>query len=116
MTSFDDTSLEVEGTAEERTDLAWTRSGLALLAAVAVLARRVLAEGGQDADVLTVALAAAAGFGWAVGILGTRIVARHRRAEGVVGTPPREPWQLLAVSLGTVALAVAGLSVSVFYT
>lgn len=105
---------EAEETAEERTDLAWTRSGLALLGAFAVLARRVITSGEDDVDPLTLGLAAAAGIGWAVGIAGTRLLARRRsgRQEAV---PPRRPWQLLAVSLGTVALAVAGLSITFVY-
>jgi uncharacterized membrane protein YidH (DUF202 family) len=106
---------EAEETAEERTDLAWTRSGLALLAAFAVLVRRVLISDEQDIDPLTLGLAAAAGLGWAVGIAGTRLVAKQRYGDGIL-VPPRQPWQLLSVTLGTVALAVAGLSVSLLYT
>jgi uncharacterized membrane protein YidH (DUF202 family) len=106
---------EAEETAEERTDLAWTRSGLSLLAAFAVLVRRVLTSDTHDVDPLTIGLAAAAGIGWAVGIAGSRFVTRHRYGDAVL-IPPRQPWQLLAVTLGTVALAVAGLTVSFAYS
>jgi uncharacterized membrane protein YidH (DUF202 family) len=111
----DEPVVEREETAEERTDLAWTRSGLSLLAAFVVLARRVLVSDDGDIDPLTLGLAAAAGVGWAVGIAGTRLVARQRYGPGAT-VPPRHPWQLLSVTLGTVALAVAGLSVTFAYS
>lgn len=108
-------TAEAEETSEERTDLAWTRSGLSLLAAFVVLVRRVITSSTHDVDTVTLVLAAAAGIGWAAGIAGTRLVARHRYGPDVA-VPPRRPWQLLAVTLGTVALALAGLSVTVVYT
>jgi hypothetical protein len=59
------------------------------------------------ADLAALALLGVAGFGWAVGILGWRL-AHHRRDEA----QPRRPGELLAVSIGTVALAGAGLIVT----
>ena len=99
---------EPPGLAEERTDLAWTRSGIALLGAFAILARRVWSGSPATADLAALALLGVAGFGWAVGILGWRL-AHHRRDEA----QPRRPGELLAVSIGTVALAGAGLIVTV---
>ena len=93
---------------EERTELAWNRSGLALLAAFAILARRVWSDDASvSGDLLAVALLGVACLGWAVGTLGWRLV--HHRADE---PQPRGPHELLAVSLGTVALAAAGLAIA----
>jgi uncharacterized membrane protein YidH (DUF202 family) len=98
---------EPPGLAEERTDLAWTRSGIALLGAFAILARRVWTGGPDTADLAALALLGVAGLGWAIGILGWRL-AHHRRE----GARPRRPRELLAVSIGTIALAGAGIVVT----
>lgn len=98
---------EPPGLAEERTQLAWTRSGIALLGAFAILTRQVWTGGPTTADLSAVALFGVAGLGWAVGILGWRLV--HHRGEE---TRPRRPFELLAVSIGTVALACAGIVVT----
>jgi uncharacterized membrane protein YidH (DUF202 family) len=98
---------EPPGLAEERTNLAWTRSGIALLGAFAILVRRVWTGNPATGDLVALALLGVAGFGWAVGILGWRL-AHHRRDEA----QPRRPGELLAVSIGTVALAAAGLVVT----
>lgn len=100
-----------EGLHAERTDLAWTRSGLALLGAFAILARRVWTAGPESEDALAVALLGLATIGWAVGILGWGLT-RRRRDEPAA----RSPQELLAVSLGTIALAAAGLVISVVNT
>jgi uncharacterized membrane protein YidH (DUF202 family) len=98
---------EPPGLAEERTDLAWTRSGIALLGAFAILTRQVWTGGPSTVDLAALALLGVAVFGWAVGILGWRLV--HHRSEQA---RPRRPFELLAVSLGTVALACAGVVVT----
>jgi uncharacterized membrane protein YidH (DUF202 family) len=93
---------------EERTELAWNRSGLALLAAFAILARRVWSDDTSlSDDTLAVALLAVACLGWAVGTLGWRLV--HHTADE---PRPRAPRELFAVALGTVALAAAGLVIA----
>lgn len=93
---------------EERTELAWNRSGLALLGAFAILARHVWNDKTTlSADTLTVALLAVASLGWAVGTVGWRLV-HHRSDE----PQPRSAPELFAVTLGTVALALAGLVVA----
>ena len=98
---------EPPGLAEERTNLAWKRSGIALLGAFAVLSRRVWSGHPTSADAIALALLGVAAFGWSVGILGWRL-AHHRRTEA----QPRRPGELLAVSIGTAALAGAGLVVT----
>ena len=93
---------------EERTELAWNRSGLALLAAFAILARRVWTDDTSvSGDLLAVGLLALACLGWALGTVGWRL-AHHRDDE----PRPRNARELLAVALGTVALACAGLAIA----
>ena len=92
----------------ERTQLAWTRSGIALLAALGILIRRIWRDGPDGSDAVAVALLAVAALGWGIGILGWRF--GHHRNDDV---DPRQPEELLAVSAGTVAVALAGIVVSV---
>ena len=93
---------------EERTELAWNRSGLALLAAFAILARRVWSDDTTiSSDTVAVALLAAACLGWAIGTVGWRLVHRTDTEPR-----PRAPRELLAVTLGTVALALAGIVIA----
>jgi uncharacterized membrane protein YidH (DUF202 family) len=93
---------------EERTELAWNRSGLALLAAFAILARRVWTDDTSvSGDLLAVALLGVACLGWAIGTMGWRLV-HHRSDEA----RPRDARELFAVTLGTLALAAAGLTIA----
>jgi len=108
MTTFGDADPDGErgeGLYTERTDLAWTRSGLALLGAFAILARRVWVSGAEPGDAVVLALVGLASLGWAVGILGWRLT--HSQS-GIAR--PREPRELCAVAAGTVALAGAGVA------
>jgi uncharacterized membrane protein YidH (DUF202 family) len=88
----------------ERTDLAWSRSGLALAGVFALLARRVW-SGAELGDAVVVALLGIAGLGWAVGMLGWRFT--HGARDDA---RPRTARELFAVAAGTVALAGAGLA------
>jgi uncharacterized membrane protein YidH (DUF202 family) len=92
---------------EERTDFAWTRSGVALLGATAVFLRHVIVHGFEPGDVLAFTLLAVAAVGWGIGVLGWGLA--HRQSHP---SSPRSPSELAAVSVGTVALAVAGLVVT----
>ena len=88
------------GLARERTELAWNRSGLAVLVAVAVLLRRLWPlEGYRTA--LAVGFIAVGAVAWAVGMQ----LARRRPAPGG-GTLTDTACRALTV--GTLALAVAG--------
>ena len=89
----------------ERTDLAWSRSGLALIGAFALMTRRIFVRGGEPGDALVVALLGLAGLGWAIGMLGWRLTHGASTRSGA-----REPRQLFAIAAGTVALAGAGLA------
>jgi len=100
----DEIADEGPGLYAERTHLAWTRSAIALLAAMAILIRRVWIRGFEPVDAVALGFLAAAALGWGIGIFGWRLV--HRREDD---TTPRTPSELLAVSAGTLAVAVAGL-------
>ena len=102
----EDAAERDDGLAEERTDLAWSRSGLALLAAFAILARRIWTAGATDGDFAAVALLASASILWAIAIIGTTGVRHH----SILG--PRSAAQLQGIAMGTVAVAAAGLVIS----
>jgi VIT1/CCC1 family predicted Fe2+/Mn2+ transporter len=95
------------GMARERTDLAWNRSGLAVAVTVAVVLRRLWPlHGGKE--VAALALIAAGAATWVVGMyLGGRMggATVHRGALG------ESACRLLTI--GTLALAVGGLIISV---
>ena len=92
--------------AEQRTELAWSRSGLALLAAFAILARHVWTNDDTGEDVFTVALMALAALAWAFGVL-------RGRARGRDRVEPHRPAELYALSLGTATVALAGIVIAV---
>lgn len=94
--------------AEARTEFAWSRSGLAMLGALAVLGRQVWHDDDRDRQLLTVAMVALGALGWALGVLFSR---RSRPASSPLGRLSR-PARLLLVVVATVALAVAGLVAS----
>jgi hypothetical protein len=97
------------GTARERIDLAWNRSGLALVVCLAVLLRRIwpLRHGDQVVALASISAGAAA---WALALYFGRSLSggvRHRRgmlSSGVLGL----------MATGTVLLAVAGFVLGFF--
>lgn len=91
-----------EPLAGERTDLAWTRSGIALVVCIAVLARRVWPIDRAD-HLLAVALVALGGLAWAVGLVVARRVARTTHHGREVMDGPTLRW----ISIGTFSLALA---------
>ena len=103
----DEIAEEGPGLYAERTHLAWTRSAIALLAALAILVRRVWMRGPGPSDVIAFMLLAAGALGWGIGIFGWRLA--HQRSDD---TTPREPAELLAVSAGTFAVATAGIVIA----
>lgn len=96
--------------AAERTDLSWTRSGLALLAGFAILARRQWTSGSREGDLLAVALLAAGALAWAAATIAIGHH-RHRGGRRPVETP-RRPAELLAVALGTCAVGATGIVIA----
>lgn len=100
---------EDPGLAGERTELAWNRSGLAVVGVVAILFRRLWPlEGVRTAVAL--GLAAAGAVTWLVGM---RLSVRS--APGPVPAGSLGERTLRLVTAGTVLLAVAGVVVSVVF-
>jgi uncharacterized membrane protein YidH (DUF202 family) len=91
-----------EPLAGERTDLAWTRSGIAFAVCLAVLLRRVWPLDRTD-HILALALVASGAIVWAVGLLLARRVARTTHH----GREVMDASTLRLISTGTFVLGVA---------
>lgn len=90
------------GLAAERTDLAWNRSGLAMVVAVAIMLRRLWPLEGYKSVVALVLIAVGATV-WAVGMY----LARRERSETSAGSVlGASTCRMLTV--GTLILAAAG--------
>lgn len=87
----------------ERSELAWTRTGLALLTAVAVVVRRVTPVLDRTGIVLGASLVGAAVLLAVVGVVHQRRV--ELAADELL--PRLQPLRLRAASLGAFTLAVA---------
>lgn len=96
----------IGGLGRERTDLAWNRSGLAVLVTVVIVLRRLWPLHG-DRGVVALALIAGGAGVWAAGM-------RISRRLGDPATPrtmTESAGRLMTI--GTLALALAGLIVAV---
>lgn len=91
-----------EGLAPERTELAWGRTGLAVLVAVGVLARRVWTLSGW----IEVAAMAMVGVGALVWLVGMRLSRDLHLTMDPHGLDGRTAFRL--VTAGTLLLAVGG--------
>ena len=97
------------GGAAERTDLAWNRSGLALVVCVAVLLRRLWPLHGTD-QVIALAAVSVGAAAWGLALRIGRNVSRGARdLRGVLGGDA-----LALMAAGTVALAVGGFVLGFF--
>ena len=90
------------GLARERTELAWSRSGLSVAVTVAVILRQLWPLKG-DRAVAALALIATGSAVWVVGMQ----VGRHARLFSG-GTGAVAPATFRMLTIGTVVLAVAG--------
>jgi uncharacterized membrane protein YidH (DUF202 family) len=97
----DAAELPEPGLAEERTVLAWNRSGLAVLVCVAVLVRHLWPLHGADQE-LALCLFAAAVVIWAI-VLVVFTTARRRQVDAPQG---ESVYRL--ITAGTLLLAVVG--------
>jgi putative membrane protein len=86
------------GTARERTDLAWQRTGLGILGVAGLLAHRALISG-RPAFVVAAGLVALTGLA----VLGLLAPSRHRQLTSDAGVAPRS----LGVVTGMVVLCAA---------
>ena len=97
---------ETPGVAGERTDLAWSRSGLAVLAAVGALAKRILDTRHDVKATFVVGLClVAGGIAWSLAIAHARMVAR----TSIEGRIHADAQKLRYVALGTTTLAIGAL-------
>ena len=92
-----------EGLAPARTELAWGRTGLAVLVAVGVLARRVWTLDGAF-EIAALVMVGVGGLVWLLGMRLSRGLHDHMDPHGLDG---RRAFGLVA--LGTLLLAVGGL-------
>ena len=74
-----------EGLSPQRTELAWGRTGLALAAAVVVLARRAWTLGG-GVEVAAIVVVAVGGLVWLAGMRLSRDLHAHMEPHGLAGT------------------------------
>ncbi len=99
MPASEGQGVEESGLAQERTELAWSRSGLSVAATVAVMLRRLWPLTG-DKEVVALVLIATGAVIW---VLGMRL-GRHRRfnvERGVTASTLR------MLTIGTLALSAA---------
>ena len=95
------------GLARERTDLAWNRSGLAVVGCIAVALRRIWPLHGTD-QVVALACMSAGAVAWAAALSVGRAVSR--RSDPL--RPHLSYRRAGALTVGTLALAVAGIVLS----
>jgi hypothetical protein len=96
------------GMARERTQLAWNRSGLAVVAVVAIMVRRLWPLGDAEAFALLVVVAAGS-LVWAVGMFLARRSGVVWSTPGVMGTTACR-----MLTIGTLVLAGAGIVLALF--
>ena len=89
--------------ARQRTDLAWSRSGLAIAAVVVVVLRRLPQTSGGNPTVVVTLLACGLAA-WSIGLWITRRVSR----EDPTPWPTAGPRTMLLLSIGVVLVASAG--------
>ena len=100
---------ETPGLAGARTDMAWSRSGLAVLACLAAIGKKLLPELDRASGrALIVAALVIAGAAWMLGLLWARTVARPT----LEGRAVINPKTARLVAYGTAALAVAGVVIA----
>ncbi|HTT85767.1 MAG TPA: DUF202 domain-containing protein [Acidimicrobiales bacterium] len=98
---------EDEGLADERTDLAWNRSGLAFAVCAAVLLRRTWPLRGADQFVALGSVSAGAAA-WALALT----IGRVRRGTVSRSRPRLGPRRATAITVSTLALALAAVTLT----
>ena len=109
---MDESPLDADrapGVAAERTGLAWSRSGLALLACLAILARRFFPLDTRADHVAAFLLLGVGGLGWAIAAFWGR---DRSFTSGRSGAAAARRFRLLTAS--TVVVAIAGFVLGVF--
>lgn len=107
-TPYDDVGAD-SGLARERTELAWSRSGLAVAATVAIILRRLWPLTGNKALVALVIIAIGAAL-WVVGMqLG------RRTSRSIEGNNAFTISSCRMITIGTLVLAGAGFTVGIAF-
>jgi Domain of unknown function (DUF202) len=97
------------GLSRERTDLAWNRSGLAVVVCIAVLLRRIWPLRGTD-QVVALACISAGAFAWALALsVGRTLWGSAHSERGRLSSR-----RALVITVGTMALAVAAFALALF--
>jgi uncharacterized membrane protein YidH (DUF202 family) len=101
---------ETPGLAGERTDLAWSRSGLAVLAAVGAIIKRIVdTRDDARAQFVVAALLVGGGAAWLLALAHSRVVA----AAALAGRTHADQRKLQYVAWGTAAFAFAALVLAI---
>jgi putative membrane protein len=98
------------GLASERTDLAWNRSGLALLACGAAVLKGFPPADLSARHVVGVVILVLGGFTWAMGAYEAR-----RRSRPGLARPTATRRDLFPVALGTTAVGLAAFVLAALY-
>ena len=110
MTAYDPDSVD-PGLASERTDLAWNRSGLALLACGVAVTRGMTVGDPLPARVaIGSTILVLGGLVWILGAW----QARRRRAPGTRRRTAR-PADLWPVAIGTATIGIAAFALGLFF-
>lgn len=101
--------VDDDGLAPERTAMAWNRSGIAFLVAIAALGRRLwpLDRGNHGVVLLTLGIAT-------IAFLGSLWFSSRLRTRARYGGETLDPRAFRLVSTGTFVLAAAGFALALF--
>jgi hypothetical protein len=102
---------ELDGLSGERTDLAWSRSGLAFIVCLAAIAKRSLPQiSTLDARAIVVVALVVGGIAWGFALVWARAVAGATLTGRRIGDARKLHW----ISIGTAVIGVVAVVVALF--